>query len=237
MRLILILFVLAWTVASLPEEQTSPASSNALFSVTNNREEIISLAGKWRFQPGDNPNFAEPTFDDSAWILLDSTKSWSSQGYKGMSGLAWYRFRIILPAGNEPIALYLPRINTCYQVFADGALLTTVGRMPPKASTYRTQPTVVALPAADRPAPHTMIIGVRVWHNPIWAAYVGGGPNGEGEYGSLSRIAPIAKSRASERAWSSSMDLDIAVLEFLAGTVAFALYLLRRSEREYLWFS
>jgi hypothetical protein len=82
-----------------------------------------------------------------------------------------------------------------------------------------------------------MIIGVRVWHNPIWAAYVGGGPNGEGEYGSLSRIAPIAMSRASERAWSSSRDLDIAVLEFLAGTVAFALYLLRRSERESLWFS
>ena len=238
MRSVLLWLFLAFAAPCLLAQRMPETShaQQAQFSFATDREDLISLKGKWRFQPGDNPAYASPTFDDSHWALLDSDRPWSEQGYKGMSGLAWYRFRVTLPAGTEPMALYLPTVRTCYQVFADGVLLTTVGRMPPNPVTYRTRPAIVLLPNRPRVQPQTTFIALRIWQNPIWAAYNGGGPVGGSALGSVAQIAPLDRSRIAERAWESSMSLDLAALEFLAMIVAFALYLVRRSEREYLWF-
>jgi hypothetical protein len=37
------------------------------FDFEQGRQPVSRLDGKWRFHPGDNPQWSEPDFDDSAW--------------------------------------------------------------------------------------------------------------------------------------------------------------------------
>ncbi len=239
MRSVLLWLFLAFAAPCLLAQRMPETShaQQAQFSFDTDREDLISLKGKWRFQPGDDPAFASPAFDDSHWPLLDSNRPWSEQGYKGMSGLAWYRFRVTLPAGSEPLALDIPTTGTCYQVFADGVLLTTVGRMPPYSAAYRTIPAFIPLPTVPRDRPQTTTIALRIWHNPIWAKYVGGGPHGETQLGNARRLKALVTGNTSARAWRNAAAANLALIYFVTAIVSFALYLLRRSEHEYLLFA
>src|ERR1700743_2393036 len=77
----------------------------ASFSLVTDRQVLVSLDGHWRFHPGDDPRWSEPGLDDSAWPLLRSDQPWSTQGYDGMSGFAWYRFTVHTPAQAIPLAI------------------------------------------------------------------------------------------------------------------------------------
>jgi hypothetical protein len=74
---------------------------------------------------------ADPAFDDSNWPLIRSDKGWSGQGYKNMAGTAWYRAKVLIPEGEGPLAIYVPYVQTSYQLFADGHLIGGEGGMPP----------------------------------------------------------------------------------------------------------
>src|ERR1700752_1538103 len=63
------------------------------------------LDAPWRLHFGDDPAWALPDFDDSQWALHRIDQDWASAGRKGYSGYAWYRMRVILPKGNEPLAI------------------------------------------------------------------------------------------------------------------------------------
>lgn len=106
------------------------------FDLTSGRVPLASIDGLWRFHTGDNPAWADPKFDDSQWPLLRSDKNWSIQGYANYRGMAWYRFEVSVPAGLDHVALYLPRIRTCYEVYADGNLIGTFGVMRPAPKVY-----------------------------------------------------------------------------------------------------
>jgi phosphoserine phosphatase RsbU/P len=101
------------------------------FDFESDRINIEELHGYWRFHTDDDPNWANPGFDDSKWLLLRSDQSWNDQGYKGYSGIAWYRFKLILPAAHPQLALYIPELATSYQVFANGRFIGQFGGLPP----------------------------------------------------------------------------------------------------------
>jgi hypothetical protein len=100
------------------------------------RQPVVEIHDLWRFHTGDDPDgklgWADPRFDDSSWKLLRSDQPWTEQGYPGYSGMAWYRFQVILPANQQPLALYIPEISTSYQVFAGGRLIGQLGGLPPR---------------------------------------------------------------------------------------------------------
>ncbi len=159
-----------------------PAQS---FDLDRGREPVVSLDGPWRFHPGDSPAaagsqaplWAAVGFDDSGWRLLDSSKSWAEQGYPGMSGFGWYRFAVKVPAGQGPTSLLLAPIVTSYEVYVDGRLAGGSGKMPPASIpstefSYHQFPLTLSGSSTAR----TVEVAIRVWHAPIWAGYVGGGP-------------------------------------------------------------
>ena len=86
--------------AAPPAESSDPQST---FSLETEREPVASLQGQWRFQPGDNPSWADPRLDDSHWALVGSGADWDEIGYHHLDGVAWYRFRVTLPAGNDSL--------------------------------------------------------------------------------------------------------------------------------------
>src|SRR5579863_3358910 len=89
-----------------------------VFDFEHRRAQSLSLDGQMRFHLGDDPDgrlgWADPAFNDSQWTLLRSSGTWSEQGYKGYSGFAWYRFKVIAAPGNEPLGILIPRLLTSY---------------------------------------------------------------------------------------------------------------------------
>jgi len=85
---------------------------------------MMVLDGLWHFHPGDNPQWADSSFDDSKWPLINFTQSWSDHGYKVVSGTAWYRARIVISKNETKLAIFIPRMDDSYQVFANGKHLT-----------------------------------------------------------------------------------------------------------------
>ncbi len=243
MRILALFVLLSVPIAPLWAQSVPSAQSRAAqaeFSFVTDRDAVISLAGKWRFQPKDDLRFANPALDDSDWRLLESGEPWTAQGYKTLSGFAWYRFRVVLPAGEKPFTILLPVIYSAYQVFLDGALVHTSAAFPPSRQIYYESPVLVPVPGGARPQPRVVSVAIRVWHAPVWANYVGGGPEYGSEANQLAGPSSLMESRFSNDArlqrLNRSVDLDLACLDLLAGMTSIALFLLRRSELEYLFF-
>ena len=222
---------------SAPAAASPSADPQTDFSLEADREPVTSLDGQWRFQPGDDPRWASPTFDDSHWILVKSGSDWDELGYHNMNGVAWYRFHITLPPGEETYSLRLPVIYTSYELFADGKLLLTQGGLPPHAAAFRSRPAVVDLPDPMRPVPHSVTIAIRVWHDPLWSHYRHGGLQGAAEAGRGDLIHSMFETQEQAHLWQYSDDFDLGALQMLAFAIALVLFATRHSEREFLWFA
>ncbi len=217
------------------------------FDLEKDRQPIVALDGLWRFHTGDDPRWADPNFDDSHWPLLKSTEDWGQQGYQGYRGMAWYRFRVIVPAAETyRLWLLLPPIVTSSQVFADGQEIGGCGGMPPHPIVCYCKPHVIGLPANFPAGAHPLVIAIRVWHWRGWSRYQGGGPfNGGGALGPFPLMLYIGTSRVVESRLRGYQDFIhvqttqnfiLLLLTTLGALVSFALFYSRRSDREYLWF-
>jgi phosphoserine phosphatase RsbU/P len=217
-----------------PEKST--AADAASFSFVADREPVISLDGLWRFQPGDDARWASPAFDDSAWPLLHSDESWTNQGYKQLSGFAWYRFRVQATSPAMPLALLLPSILTDYEVFENGVKIGGFGQMPPHGSLRFSQTFLYPVPPA--PAGATLQFAIRVWHHPIYATYLGGGQrHGGALLGETALLQRQLELFRQERLTRVAAFFAVGLLNAVVSLTVFGLYFYRRSEREYLWFA
>ncbi len=208
------------------------------FSLITGREPVASLDGLWRFHTGDNPAWASPNFDDSGWALIRGNRSWSEQGYAKLNEFAWYRARIEIPAEQSDVALYIPRIVTSYEVYADGSLLGGEGGMPPHAfPVSEFLPAVVyKLPAIVKNAPRTVTVAIRVWHSPLWESLIGGGLYEAPLIGQTELMERRKADRMDGLALSKASEAVLAALEALAGLAALGFFWVRPREKEYLWF-
>jgi hypothetical protein len=225
------LFVAA-AAASLAAQTRPPA----VFDLDKARQQMVSLDGLWRFHPGDDPLWAEPGFDDGQWPLISSAEGWSGQGYENMSGLAWYRARVVIPEGEQQLALYVPLISTSYQVFADGQMIGQFGEMPPRGRAYQGIPQTFRIPDAETAHAHTAVIAIRVWHWPYWAGYSSGGLQGGLLIGRLDLIENLSGLNADRTLEHYTSVIVFGFIFALAGLTSLGLFALRPSEKEYLWF-
>lgn len=221
------------------------------FDLEHDREPVISLDGNWRFHPGDSPPaptsgdshgqflWASPSFDDSSWPLLQSNRSWSVQGYPDVSGYGWYRFTIQLPPGDQPTSLMLAPIITSFQVFVNGELAGKSGQMPPTIiPNTRISHQVFPLTHSGSSTARTLHIAIRVWHSPIWAGYVGGGPYMGGNLAGEQAYVITEKSHRQIAQNVRFVDYySYSIAAALVGLAIFCLFLIRHAEREYLWFA
>lgn len=93
---------------------------------------ILYLEKGWKINMGDNPDWADPAFDDSNWKNINPGITWEAQfeEYKTYDGLAWYRISFLLPKklkekayfGNE-IQFSLGKIDDTEQTYLNGEFL------------------------------------------------------------------------------------------------------------------
>ena len=200
------------------------------YNFQQDRMQVMDLTGNWRFHTGDDPRWSSPSFDDSSWSLLRSDESWGSQAVS-QSGLAWYRFQIVMPGPSASLALYVPGLLTSYQVFVNGRLIGQFGEMPPYPKAMEERRRIFPLPADLIASGQPLVFAIRVW-----SPSSGGGPDGMLRFGDLKFLSHWNSLEDKQAYWMDSSSNFLLVLQLIGGLCGLTLYFLRRGDREYLWF-
>ena len=231
--------VVALLLCCAVELRAQPAP--ATFDLSKDRETIASLDGLWRFKPGDDSEWAKPDWDDSAWPLLRSDRSWARQGYPQYGGFAWYRFTLHLPATTRPQGILLTSIYTGYQVYANGQLIGSQGSFEPsRAPVFAYSEQLFRIPAEELSShtPPIIHVAIRVWEYQPVASWAGAGTMRSGsEAGDIEIAARHLHWYLSEALLQRVNYYAYALLAFVVGLTVLTLYFFRRSDREYLWFA
>ncbi len=120
--------------------------SFSLYGGGFNEERIVNLRGVWKFSIGDNPEWAEPNYNDSNWERIYVPSTWEDEGFNGYDGFAWYRVNFEL-SGNiniSTLSIELGYIDDVDEVYINGHLIGFTGGFPPDFHTaynaYRKYP-------------------------------------------------------------------------------------------------
>jgi sigma-B regulation protein RsbU (phosphoserine phosphatase) len=205
------------------------------FDLQRDRMPLAELKGQFRFHAGDDPHYADPSFDDSGWSLLESGQSWYSQGYKNYSGFGWYRFRVTVPASQGSLSLFIPYLSDSYWVYANGRLIGQKDSSPQPRTIYAANQ-VFAIPASIVPADRTVVFAARVWRSPLMGIYDGAGFDAAPVLGEADAIRNWADLKIHDLFWWNAQEVFMALVNIGAAILGFALFAVRRTEREYMWF-
>jgi hypothetical protein len=154
----------------LPANATSSSAAPEL-ALHNLGDGAIPLDGPWQFHLGDNPAWAQPSFNDSHWEQLRTDKPWGEQNHLAYTGYAWYRRHInVEPASQSPsqasrdLALMVRHIDDAYEIYWNGQFIARNGQFPPHAVWYAlSQPAqTFAWPSAQ-----SGVLAIRVWNAPL----------------------------------------------------------------------
>jgi hypothetical protein len=130
------------------------------------------LNGPWRFAAGDRPEYASLTFDDSAWQQVRVPHRFETTLGPNYTGIAWYRIRVTMPS--TAAALAFNGLGHAAEVYVDGRLVHSYGKIGPRPEVIWPVPQFVPVPAQGPEA----LIAVRVLkvdypiYGPIYAGLV-----------------------------------------------------------------
>lgn len=214
------------------------ANASALQAPTHS---TTDLAGPWRFKVGDDPRWADPAYDDSAWGTVTLGKPLSEQGFDSYTGYGWYRLRLAASQpsqlahgqSDEPLSLLVTsRSVGQLAVYINGADAGRTRGMHDQPTMYQSTPFIVHVARADDPK--ATVIAIRSWAGadlPIQHGLLD-----KVELGSHADIAErLAQTTA--RQWNEHVTAGL-ILTFLFLCVAVlgaTLYLAQRNHSEYLW--
>ena len=115
----------------------TPAQENASVPVTGIRiltlaavEAGTNLYGSWKYHPGDNPEWANPNFDDTGWESTNTLMFRSELPDSGWEGIGWFRLRLSIPderLWNMPLALHVKFQVGASEIYLDGELIYKFG--------------------------------------------------------------------------------------------------------------
>jgi hypothetical protein len=255
----LLLLLLLCTAPISARSQTPGATPNAAKPQQDSIPQIklgessVELVGPWRFHPGDDMAWAQPSFDDSGWDTMDLTPppgssdpsvgvsgyvpGWTARGYTGHSGFAWYRLQIDVEGASRRLALKMPdSADDAYQVFVNGQQIGEFGKFSDHSViAYSTLPQAYRLPKGV--ANGRMTIAIRMWMD---SATPFNSPDAGGMHAPpILGYAPVMAALVKLDYYDTAHDVGSGFLELLillmALVMAVALDWLDHSEKAYLW--
>lgn len=114
---------------------TSIAQFSAVQYITvedlENSERTIYLSDLWRFQPGDNLEWALPEYDDSEWEDVSTLLGANQLPFLDWSGIGWFRLHIDVDESliGVPLALDVVAQSGASEMYVDGYLIFEFGHV------------------------------------------------------------------------------------------------------------
>ena len=225
----------------------SPANPPMPFVANNLGKGYAAINGLWAFHPGDNLVWASPDFDDSSWMRIETGKTWEEQGFRNLTGFGWYRRKIVLDANMHPdwtLALYLPVVQNAAEVYWNGQLVGSYGKVPPDPVWYDLAwplEMAVLCPACERGQillgrPESGVLAIRVWTAPyvFFSGPAVGGLTTVPEIGSAEAIRDQVGRQSAEWLESSLYWMGLAFVEGVVALLALLAWL--RDRRQWMLF-
>jgi sialate O-acetylesterase len=109
-------------------------------------KKLVDLNGFWKFNIGDDLEWANYDYDDDDWEEIRVPSSWEDEGYYDYNGYAWYRLKFFVPnvIHKKSVYISLGFIDDVDEVYLNGKLAGSSGSMPPRFETaynaYRKYP-------------------------------------------------------------------------------------------------
>jgi len=228
-------FVLGSQTGHLPAEPPPQASiTTPPLIIDSLGKGTAPLDGPWQFQLGDNPAWSASAFDDSPWEQLTADQPWGAQGHEGYTGFAWYRRRITLtpvPGAQPNFSLLIESLDDAYELYWNGQLIGSNGKLPPHAAWYRNQPPQIYGLGPAR----TGVLAVRVWKAPLasFDSDVVGGFEAPPVVGSPEAIA--ARKAAFEYRWLRGIQSLFALSSLYALVALLSLLAWFRDRRQWIF--
>ena len=97
--------------------------------------ELNIVDGQWRFQKGDEMQFAQAGYNDAAWMEVTLPQKWEDfANYTQDSVYGWFRRSVEVPDSlvGKSVAFLLGRIDDVDEVYLNGECIGSTGSFPPK---------------------------------------------------------------------------------------------------------
>jgi len=244
--LVAILSVLVIRAVPLSAQGTAAATSAVAPAAATNGATlarihgVITLDGPWRFQIGDDPRWADPKFDDSAWQTVTLGQSLTEQGIDAYAGYAWYRLRVQpqqlaqfnLPGNPQLDVLVTGDSVGQLAAYVNGVEAGHTRGMTEEPVMYQSPPFVVHLSAPQ--ADGTIVLAIQTWAGA--GVSIGGGLLRKVELGAKDDVADRL-TQASARQWDRHIlsGMIVSFLFLCVAALGITLYLAQRNHSEYLW--
>ena len=185
----------------------------------------------WLVEPGDNPAYARPDFDDSNWIRFQPyspiTRACS------MTQVVWYRLHVKTDPGVTGLALTERNISRAFEIYVNGERLIASGTVAPFRS-FSSNAWILARIPDRMVATGSLVIAMRVHiSDSEWTSVQDPGFFATnlkiGQYNTLYRDNWLSIIGENAVSWFDRL------LLISLGFVALALFASQRCRSEYLW--
>ncbi|MGH9606806.1 MAG: SpoIIE family protein phosphatase [Terracidiphilus sp.] len=234
--------------AILVPAQPPPTAADAPFIAENLGKAYVPVDGPWAFHPGDDPAYALSDLDDSHWARIRVGRPWEGQGFPSLTGFGWYRRHISLPPPREAnagwqLVLVLPGMEDAAEVFWNGRLVGSYGKLPPDPVWYDQAGAGVTDISPHFPAfvplgpPQSGVLAIRVWKAPyVYYSF----PDEGGLTGTPLLGSALALADRDQAAWydwlrANLWQLGLAFLCSIVAALALLAWFRHRRQRMLLW--
>lgn len=187
----------------------------------------------WRAQPGDDPAFAKPDFDDSQWAHFDPYSHISLVCGNDQPDVVWYRLHLRVDPASTGLALSAHNISRAFEIYANGERVIASGSVAPYEPHSQVARTLARIPDSAVEA-GDIVVAMRVHISPTeWGSGHDPGFYGTnlriGQYGTLYRDNWLSVIGENAFGWFDRL------LLISLGFVALVLFASQRCRHEYLW--
>jgi hypothetical protein len=186
----------------------------------------------WLAEPGDDPSFARPDFDDSHWTHFDPYGE-IRLVCGGQPDVVWYRLHMRVDPAATGLALSTHNLSRAFEIYVNGEPLIALGKVTPYEPYSQRARTLTRIPDRVVEAGN-IVVAMRVHISPPeWGSGQDAGFYATdlriGQYDTLSRDNWLSIIGENAFGWFDRL-LLIAL-----GFVALVLFASQRCRHEYLW--
>ena len=115
--------------AAAQDSEPVPVTGIRVLTLEDIEKDGASLVN-WKYHPGDNPEWADPAFDDTAWESAQSLLFKKELPESGWEGIGWFRLHLSVPderLWHTPLALEVTYQAGASEIYLDGHLIYKFG--------------------------------------------------------------------------------------------------------------
>ena len=219
--------------AAAQSPASTPAQPNPRNFDASQFGDYVNVGPDWLFAAGDNPAWASPAFDDSGWKTISTAKPLAESGVFNHP-YVWYRIHIHLRPGTRNLVVGIANVSGFYEVYANGVLLGGTGNIAERRLSSQSALVAYSVPNSLVGGHDDLVLALRCATSWGTATVVNRNTplSPSSVYLLSQQSAPIFISFvAAHNAGPSAL---LGGLALLVGLIALALYLVLRSQYEYL---